>query len=141
MYFELLTLNVICFKLNRWLIMYVTGFVVVWFSFEYLFQAIEDYNMVLLLASSNGWYDSSCTEGHLTLCALINCSLINLQHSDYNSALCGLLSAVALSPHDKTIYQTLGICYHKLVSRFCVFILFIFIFHYYFKLEQSTDGH
>jgi len=71
--------------------------------------------MVLLLASNNNEYDSSCTEGQLTLSALTNRSLMYLQHGDYGSVLCDLLWAAKLSPHDKTIRQTLGVCYHKLV--------------------------
>jgi len=85
---------------------------------KYLFQAVLDYSTVLSLASSNGWCDSSCSEGQLTLCALINRSLMYLQRGDYRSAVYDLLSAVELSPHDKTIYQTLGVCYHRLVSGF-----------------------
>lgn len=82
---------------------------------ECLFQAVRDYSVVLLLANSNVGYDSLCTEGHLTLYALTNRSLIYLQHGDYGNALCDLLWAAKLSPQDKTIYQTLGVCYHKLV--------------------------
>ena len=79
-----------------------------------LFQAARDYDVVLLLASSDCASDSSCSEGQLTLSALINRSLIYLQHGDYSNALSDLLSAAKLSPRDKTIYQTLGVCYHKL---------------------------
>jgi len=79
-----------------------------------LSQAARDYGVVLLPASSDCGADSSCTEGQLTLSALINRSLMYLQHDDYSNALSDLLSAAKLSPLDKTICQTAGICYHKL---------------------------
>jgi len=80
---------------------------------KFLFQATRDYTAVLLLASSDGGYDSSCTENWLTLAALINRSLVYLQHGDYGSALSDLLWAAKLSPQDKTVCHTLGVCYHK----------------------------
>jgi len=94
--------------------------------------------MVLSLASSNGRSDLSCTEGKLTLCALINRSLMYLQHDDYGNALDDLLLAVELSPHDKTICQTLGVCYHKLAPGFLCFIFFILSI---FQIKISVHGH
>jgi len=85
--------------------------------------------MVLSLASSSGWHDSSYTDGQLTLCALINRSLMYLQDGNYGNAVCDLLSVVKLSPCDKTIHQTLGICYHRSVSGF---VCFIFLLSVYF---------
>jgi len=76
---------------------------------------VIDYSVVLLLVSSDAAYDSSSTEGQLTVRALTNRSLMYLQHGNYSNAMHDLLLVAKLSPHDKTIYQTLGVCYHKSV--------------------------
>jgi len=83
--------------------------------------------MVLLLAHSGDEQDSSCTENQLTLRALTNRSLLYLQRGDHDSALSDLLWAAELSPHDKTIYHTLGICYHKLVLNIFYFSFLSFL--------------
>jgi len=94
-------------------------------SVKCLFQATRDYSVVVLLAGNNGGHDSSCTDGQLTLRALINRSLMYLQRGDHGNALCDLLSVAELSPLDKTVYQTLGVCYHKLDIFHCGFFIII----------------
>lgn len=79
----------------------------------YTFQAVQDYAMVLLLSNSDDGCEISCTEGQLTLCALTNRSLIYFQDGDYSSAVSDLVLAVEISPHDKTIRHTLGVCQHR----------------------------
>jgi len=86
--------------------------------------------MVLLLAHSSDECDSSCTENQLTLRALTNRSLLYLQRGDHDSALNDLLQAAELSPHDKTIHHTLGVCYHRLVLNIFYFIFYCYQYYY-----------
>jgi hypothetical protein len=53
------------------------------------------------------------TEGWLTLVTLINRSLLYIRIGDLNNALHDLIWASNLSPGDKHIHQTMGVCLHK----------------------------
>lgn len=67
-----------------------------------LLKALQDYGVVLLL-----------TDETLHLKAVINRALLYIEIKDYFNALYDLLIAAELSPFDKKIYHTLGICHHK----------------------------
>ena len=78
-------------------------------------QALQDYGTILLLSNDDS----------LTLKALTNRSLLYIEIGDYHNALHDLLWAVRLSPKDKSLHHTLGLCYHKWGS-----LLIRLIFHH-----------
>jgi len=67
-------------------------------------QALQDYGIVLLLGDM------------LMLKVLINRGLLYFERRDYRNALYDLLLASQISPTEKSIHHTVGLCYHKSVQ-------------------------
>ncbi|KAK2188117.1 hypothetical protein NP493_141g04003 [Ridgeia piscesae] len=65
-------------------------------------KALQDYGIVLLLGDM------------LMLKVLINRGLLYFERRDYRNALYDLLLASQISPTEKSIHHTVGLCYHKL---------------------------
>lgn len=74
---------------------------------------MKDYGIVLMLDNSLDYHRVHDTNYQLTLATLVNRCLTYIDLGDYGNALQDITAASKMSPSDKTIFQTMGVCYHK----------------------------